>query len=57
MSRTRAEQAKALEEWADRVEAAELRQAHTIECVIEGPAVSEQAGDKQRLRQWEEDVK
>lgn len=29
MSRTRAEQAKALEEWADRVDAAELRQADT----------------------------
>ena len=29
MSRTRAERAKALEEWADRVNAAELRQADT----------------------------
>ena len=29
MSRTRAEQARALEEWADRVDASELRQADT----------------------------
>ena len=29
MSRTRAERARALEEWADRVNAAELRQADT----------------------------
>ncbi|MCY4623330.1 MAG: RusA family crossover junction endodeoxyribonuclease [bacterium] len=64
MSGTRAERAKALEEWTGRVDAAGLRHADTealretpFEFVIEGPAVSQQARDKQRLCWWKEKVK
>ena len=64
MSRTRAERAKALEEWAGRVDTAELCEADTealraipLEFLIEGPAVSQQPGDRERYHEWRRKVK